>query len=96
MGKVDLAGAFTKAWDGLGLSVLDMPMLIIGVLILAFVLIGYGIRRSKEHGGKPPWWGIALGAALISPTVLLPFILTMLSAVINIAITLLDKFFEFL
>lgn len=92
MGELNLRAAWAEFWNGLGFNTFDGLLMAIGIGIFAIALITYLIKRSRDTGNaKFPWAATIVAAVLAGPSVVIPFAADIVSALVNVFITIINK-----
>src|SRR5690606_5301112 len=92
MTEVDLGAAWTEFWTTLGFNQFDGILMAAGIGVFAIALIIYLVKRSRDQGGaKFPWAATLVAVALAGPAVIFPFFADIVSALINVFITIANK-----
>lgn len=86
-----LAGGWTTLWGALNQGEFSKLMLIvtvIGVGLVVYAAGGFLWKKRKGGGGdsKGLWIAVIIGAAMTSPNILIPVVLTILDLLINVIV----------
>lgn len=97
MGDVDLGAGWDQFWTGLGFSQYNTFLTVVGVLVFVIGLLIFIFRKVRNTGTAKiliPWAVVAV--VISSPSIAIPLVLDILSAVVNIFIGLVNGFLSFL
>lgn len=97
MGDVDLGAGWDQFWVGLGFSEYNTFFTVLGVLIFVVGLGIFIVKKLRNTGSAKmliPWAIVAV--VISSPTIAIPLVLDIVSAVLNIIIGLVNGILTFL
>ena len=88
-GTLDLKSGWDKLWTTLtGGTQIGTLLAAVGIAIVVGFLIKWFWDKRRGSGGKFPTMAVILGAVLAGPTLLVPVIITVVEAVINLGINI--------
>lgn len=92
MGELNLRAAWTEFWNNLGFNTFDTILMAAGIGVFAIALAIYVIKRSRDTGNaKFPWAATIFAALLAGPAVVIPFAADIVSAFVNVFITIANR-----
>ncbi len=97
MGDVDLGAGWDQFWTGLGFSEYNTFFTIVGIGVFAIGMVIFIVKKLRNTGNAKLLIPYVVAAVVISsPTIAIPLVLDILSALVNIIIGLVNGILKFL